>query len=130
MFPSRGGEALVDDLWPAQWLPLNDTWCPLGLDVRPYEYPTYAHLAWRFKVDPRTLAKSVWSPRSAGDGWLHVRTRNYGACLKTILRATEDPLSCLQSLFDDGRAPPPLDASALPPRAPPPDNDGSAALAA
>jgi hypothetical protein len=36
---------------------------------------------------------------------LLVRTRNYGECLRHILRATEDPLTCLQSLFDDPSPP-------------------------
>jgi hypothetical protein len=123
LYPSRGGSPLVDGSWPAEWLPLNSELSPLGLpDVRPYKYPDYAHLAWRFKTDPRTLT-GVWSTRSPldGDGWLHVSTRNSGACLKTILRATEDPPTCLQSLFDDPSPPP----GASSPVARPPGNDPS-----
>jgi hypothetical protein len=120
LYPDRGGSPLVNGSWPADWLPLNWERSPLGLpDVRPYKYPEYASRAWRFKTDPRTL-KGVWSPHSPGDGWLLVRTRNYGECLRHILRATEDPLTCLQSLFDD---PPPPEASS--PVARPPGNDPS-----
>ncbi len=100
--------------WPYcfRYLPRHDAWLPLGREYQPLgemqwgatvhaRYDDFAHAAWRFVVDPRTLG--IWRQAHPDTLYLYnddpASRRDYFARVDRLIAATDDPIKYARRLM-------------------------------